>query len=222
MRHRTVSDIMTTKVHTVDVTAPAKTVAKVLDANGMTGLPVLNQIGEVVGVVTLTDLLHKITYQDEQDDWPRLLRRHHVDRAKARAATAGELMTAPAITIGPDASIVEAAARLERHAIRRLPVVDSIGDLVGVLSRGDVIKVLTRPDAAIYVEVLSDVVERVLLLTPEAVEVQVTDGVVTLRGRLARRSEAVLVAALVRRIDGVIRVIDELTFDDDDTQFVYL
>ncbi|MFG1928626.1 CBS domain-containing protein [Cryptosporangium sp. NPDC048952] len=213
---------MTTKVHTVDVTAPAKTVAHVLDSHRITGVPVLNPIGEVVGVVTLTDLLHKITYQDDTDEWPRLLRGHHLDRAKARAATAAQLMTAPAITIGPDAPIVEAAARLEGHRVRRLPVIDSVGDLVGIVSRGDVVKVLTRSDAETYLEILGDVVERALLLPPDILEVQVTDGVVSLRGHLARRSEAILVAALVRRIDGVISVVDHLTFDDDDTQFVYV
>ncbi|GAA3394924.1 CBS domain-containing protein [Cryptosporangium minutisporangium] len=221
MRHRTVRDVMTTDVVTVRVGTPAKDVAEQLDRHRISGVPVLDEAGHVAGVVTATDLLHKITYQEDGDEWPRFLRRHRVDREKAHGTTANDLMTSPATTIGPDASIVEAATVLESGGVKRLPVVDVVGALVGIVSRADLVKVFTRPDHQIRDEIVTDVVERALLLPPAAITVDVTEGVVTLRGHLERRSEAVLAAALARRVDGVVRVVDELGYLNDDTRYVY-
>jgi predicted transcriptional regulator len=136
----------------------------------------------------------------------------HEGRADVRAR---DLMTAPAVTIDPDASIVEAAAKLEDTGVGRLPVVDRGGSLVGVLSRGDLVKVFTRPDEHILDEITEDVVGDLLLLPPELLTIKVADGVVTLRGHLERRSQATQLVALVRRVDGVARVVDELSYGTD-------
>ncbi|MFI5953105.1 CBS domain-containing protein [Cryptosporangium sp. NPDC051539] len=222
MKHRTVRNVMSTDVVTVQADASAKDIAQLLDSHRIAGVPVVAENRDVVvGVVTETDLLHKITYQDETDDWPRLLRRHRVDREKAHGVTARELMTTPAVTIRPDASVVEAAAALERAGVKRLPVVDGVGELVGIVSRSDLVKVFLRPDQQIQAEIVEDVLQQALLLPADACTVEIAQGVVTLKGHLDRRSDAVLAVALARRVDGVIRVVDRLGYLNDDTRYVY-
>ncbi|GAA3399298.1 CBS domain-containing protein [Cryptosporangium minutisporangium] len=219
MTHRQVKDVMTTDVRTVYVGAPAKVVAEQLEAEQVSALPVVDDDFHVVGVVSEADLLHKITYQDDVDDRPRLLRRHRADRAKAEAASARTLMTSPAVTIRPGASVVEAAALMERQHVKRLPVVDDTGELVGIVSRRDLVRLFTRPDEEIRSEVEQEVFGQVLMLAPGTAAAWVANGHVTLRGRLPRRSETQIVAELTRRIDGVVGVANAMTFEQDDTTY---
>lgn len=216
MRHRTVRDVMTPAVVTVALDTPAKIIAELLEKHQISAAPVLDARHNLVGIVSETDLLHKITYQDDADDGPRLLRRHRIDREKARGTVAKDLMTAPAATILPDASIVEAATQMERRGVKRLPVVDGVGELVGIISRRDLVRVFVRADQEIHDEVVADVIHRALLLPPGALSVEVADGVVTLRGQVTWRSEKVLARELTHRVDGVVHVADELTYLTDD------
>ncbi|GAA0222845.1 CBS domain-containing protein [Cryptosporangium japonicum] len=219
MTHRHVRDVMTTEVRTVYIGAPVKVVAEELEAGRVSALPVVDDDRRVVGIVSEADLLHKITYQDDVDDWPRLLRRHRTDRAKAEAASAGTLMTSPAVTIGPGASVVEAAALMEHRNVKRLPVIDDTGDLIGIVSRRDLVRLFTRKDEDIRTEVEHEVFGRVLMLTPGTASAWVANGHVTLRGRLQRKSETEIAAELTRRIDGVVGVANSLTFGQDDTTY---
>ncbi|EXG82457.1 CBS domain-containing protein [Cryptosporangium arvum] len=218
MSHRTVKDVMTTTVRIVYAGTPVKLIAEQLDFAGISAMPVLDDEADVVGVVSETDLLHKITYQDERDEWPRLLRRHRTDRAKAEGLVARDLMTAPAITIDADASVVDAARLMEKRDVKRLPVVNDTGKLLGIVSRGDLVRLFVRSDAQIRDEVEAEVFGRVLLHPPD-VAAEVTDGVVTLSGTLPRRSDVELAVEFARRIDGVVRVVDALAHVDDDTSY---
>lgn len=219
MTHRKVRDVMTTDVRSVYVGSPVKVVAEQLAAGRISGLPVLDDQAKLVGVVSEADLLHKITYQDDADDWPKLFRRHRVDRTKAEGVLARDVMTAPAVTISPAASVVEAATVMERRGLKRLPVVDEDDSLVGILSRADLVRLFVRPDQEIRDEVQAQVLDRVLLLPAGSATVQVTEGVVTLYGKLQRKSEAEIAVELTRRTDGVVDVIDKLTFVEDDTTY---
>lgn len=219
MTHRQVRDVMTTDVRTVFVGSPAKVIAEQLEAGQVSAMPVVDDDGRVVGVVSEADLLHKITYQDDVSDWPRFLRRHRADRAKAEAASAGTLMSSPAVTIGPGASVVEAAALMEQHHVKRLPVIDDIGDLIGIVSRRDLVRMFTRSDDEIRSEVEQEIFRRALMLTPGTAAAWVANGHVTLRGRLPRKSEMEIAVELVRRIDGVVGVASSMTFDQDDTTY---
>ena len=218
MTHRKVQDLMTTNVSTAYVNTPVKTIAEQLDRTRITALPVLDDDANVVGVVSETDLLHKITYQDDTDEWPRLFRRHRVDRAKAEGLVAKDLMSSPAITITPDASVVEAAQLMEERRIKRAPVVNATGKLVGIISRGDLIRLFVQSDASILHEVQTDVLGRIML-HPPGVTAEVTDGIVTLRGELPRRSDIELAIEFTRRVDGVISVEHQLTFAHDDMSY---
>jgi CBS-domain-containing membrane protein len=140
-----------------------------------------------------------------------------VQRVKAAGDSAAELMTAPAVTIGPDATVTEAARLLHRHGIKRLPVVDPAGPLLGIVSRADLLKVFLRSDAEIGQEIRQEVLLRAMWVNPDTVTVKVRDGVVTLTGQLERRSLIPIAVRLVRGLDGVVDVVDRLTFEVDDS-----
>jgi CBS-domain-containing membrane protein len=214
---RRVRDVMTVEVVTVDEHAAFKEVARLLTERRVSALPVLDGEGRVVGVVSEADLLLKEEFP-EGPPGGRLLqgRRRRETRAKAAGGTAAELMTSPAVTIGPDAGVADAARLLHRHQIKRLPVVDPAGPLLGIVSRADLLKVFLRADADIAAEVRQQVLTRAMWIDPDTVAVEVRDGVVTLTGQLERRSLIPIVVSLVRGLDGVVDVVDRLSFEFDD------
>jgi CBS-domain-containing membrane protein len=216
MRKR-VRDVMTTDVCTVDQETPFKRVAELLADRRVSALPVLDRDGRVAGIVSEADLLLKEEFPEGPPD-ARLFegRRRRAVRAKATAATAAELMTSPAVTVGPDASVAEAARLLHRHGVKRLPVVDPAGPLVGIVSRADLLKVFLRPDEEIAADVRQEVLLRSLWVDPDSIGVVVRDGVVTLTGRLERLSQLEIAVSLVHALDGVVDVVDELDYEVDD------
>ncbi|HEY6706029.1 MAG TPA: CBS domain-containing protein [Actinomycetota bacterium] len=208
---------MTQDVVSVDEHAPFKDVAMLITERRVSALPVLDREGRVLGIVSEADLLLKEEFPEGSASG-RLFkgRRRRTDRAKAAGDTAAELMTAPAVTVGPDASIAEAARLLYRHGIKRLPVVDPAGPLLGIVSRADLLKVFLRSDPDIAREVRQQVLRRAMWMDPDTVVVDVRDGVVTLTGQLERRSLIPITVSLVRSLDGVVDVVDRLTFEVDD------
>jgi CBS domain-containing protein len=218
MRRR-VQEVMTRNVATVGERAPFKQIVRTLAERRVSALPVLDAAGRVVGVVSEADLLHKEEFPPGAGG-PRPLesRRRRMARAKAAAATAAELMTAPAVTVGSGATVAEAAKLLERHGIKRLPVVDDAGRLVGIASRVDLLKVFLRSDEDIRREVREDVLLHTMWVDPDAFTVEVRDGVVTLAGPLEFRSLVPIAVRLVHGVDGVVDVVDRLRFAVDDTR----
>ena len=96
--------------------------------------------------------------------------------------------------------------------MKRLPVVDMEGRLVGIVSRADVVAAYTRPDELIEDEIREDVIRRILFLDPDSISVDVTEGVVTLSGEIDNQTDSRLLEELVRRLDGVTRVENQLTW----------
>ena len=217
MRQLTVRDVMTEDVVVVRPTTPFKEVARVLADHGISALPVLDESDRLAGVVSEADLLYKEEY-GTQDARFRLLAspEERAARSKATADSAGQLMTSPAITIGPDAPLVEAAKVMDQHKVKRLPVVDGGGQLIGLVSRADLLRTFLRDDDEIREEVIRDVFMRILWAEPEKFEVNVDDGVVTLSGELQLRSSTVIAVRLTRKVDGVVDVIDKLSYQIDD------
>ena len=217
MRRR-VRDVMTREVVTVDEQTPFKEITQVLADCRISAVPVLDTDGRVVGMVSEADLLLKEEYPEgPPGGWVLEGRHRRGVRAKAAGDTAVELMTAPAITIDPDATLAEAARLMHRHQIKRLPVVDPAGPLLGIVSRADLLKVFLRGDEAIARDVRQDVLQRALWVDPDSVGVEVRDGVVTLTGQLERRSQIPIAVSLVHGVDGVVDVVDRLGFEVDDT-----
>jgi CBS-domain-containing membrane protein len=217
MMRSTVGDVMTADVVTVRTDATFKEIARVLITRKVSGLPVVDAEGTLVGVVSEADLLPKEELKSATGERPELqLRAATTARVKAGGDTAGELMSNPVATIASDASVVEAARTLAEHDIKRLPVVDH-GRLVGIVSRADVLSVFLNSDEQIGDLVMEEVVKRCLWEGPEYVSVEVENGIVTLGGRLQLKSLIPIALRLTAAIDGVVDVIDRLTYVQDDT-----
>jgi len=210
---RRVSDVMTTSVVTVDRITPYKEIARLLAEHRISGVPVLKMGREVAGVVTEADLLdaedkvqRRLHAAASRTWWPR--------RQRHPALTAGELMTTPAITIGPHATIPAAARLMNTHHLRRLPVVDEKGKLAGIVSRRDLLSVFLRPDEDIATDVRR-LLDEVLLAEPGEADVTVREGVVTLTGTLDPNAgpHGDLIPVTIKLmwdVDGVVDVIDRL------------
>jgi len=207
---------MTAQVVAVRRDAGFKQMVDVLAEFRVSALPVIDRELHVLGVVSEADLLHKVEFAG-QDAHVKLLEgtRRRAAKAKAAGESAEDLMTSPAVTIGPDATIGEAARLMEAKHVKRLPVVEN-GHLVGIVSRRDLLRPYLRPDSAIRGDILADVLEHTLWVEPGTIEVDVEHGRVTLSGRADRRSTARIAVRLTGAVDGVVAVVDELTWEFDD------
>jgi CBS domain-containing protein len=215
---RTVGEVMTRDVVQAHRETPFKVVARLLDQHRISGLPVVDHDDKVVGVISGSDLIRRQATRPA--DGPAQRKHPHARDHLARravAATAGELMSTPAITVHPEQKVADAARVMERHGVERLPVVDEEDRLIGIATRRDLLRVFLRTDEEIRQEVLDDILNT-LSLPPQDVVVSVRDGMVTLEGRLERRSDIPLTVRSTYRVDGVIGVVNSLTFHLDDTR----
>jgi CBS domain-containing protein len=212
-----VRDLMTTEVVTVGPETPLRDVARILADNRISGLPVVDAQGDVLGVVSEADIVMKAKGTEEGKggflSWLFLEGVEAEDKLAAR--TAGEAMSAPAIVIEPDRPVHEAAATMTEMGVNRLPVVED-GKLVGLVTRADLVRAFTRSDAEILTEIREEVILRTFWIPPETVTVQVRDGLVTLVGRLETRFEAEALPRFVARVPGVVGVDSTLTWQFED------
>ncbi|WP_019072581.1 CBS domain-containing protein [Streptomyces hokutonensis] len=224
MKHNKVGSVMTTEVVRATYGTPFKEVARLLGEHRISGLPVVNEDDKVLGVVSETDLMaHQAEAPDPYEAKKRfrfadLTRSARRRAAKATARTAGQLMTEPAVTVHATDTIVEAARTMAQHRVERLPVLDEENRLVGIVTRRDVLQVFLRSDADIHDEVVEEVLVRALWQAPRSIDVSVAEGVVTLAGQMERKSETEIALSMTRQIDGVVAVVDELTYRLDDSQ----
>ncbi|MFF0789256.1 CBS domain-containing protein [Streptomyces spiralis] len=200
-----VSDVMTHTVVAVGRNAPFKDIVGLMGQWKVSALPVLEGEGRVIGVVSEADLLPKEEFRDSDPDRFTQLRRLS-DLAKAGALTAGELMSSPAVTVHPDAALAEAARIMAQRKVKRLPVVNEEGVLEGVVSRGDLLKVFLRTDDDIAEEVRREVVVPLFPSLAERIQVEVSDGLVTLTGQIRDTTLVPVAARLVRAVEGVVDV----------------
>jgi CBS domain-containing protein len=195
-----VKDIMTTRVRTAAAAATLKETAAALTEHGVSGLPVVDETGHVVGVISEADIVAKEaglalpdTFADE----------------KTLARTVAEAMTAPPVTVHPQAPVCEAARLMTERSVKRLPVVE--GDrLVGIVSRADLVRAFGRADSSIEAELRR--LFRALWLRETDVRFHVASGYVALVGELETEGEARYVEAEVKRIPGVVAVVSRLTW----------
>jgi CBS-domain-containing membrane protein len=218
MRQWKVKDVMTTDVVTVHADTPYGDIVSTLAKHRISAVPVVDRFHEVIGVVSEADLLHKVEFIGDTEhrlfEWGS----KKANRAKADGVTAIELMNSPAVTIQPGDSVVVAAKRMEAAKVKRLPVVNDRGHVVGIVARSDLLKMYLRPDQDLLEDVVENVLRRMLWIDPLTVKPEVHGGVVTLAGSLDRRSTAELAVHITKSVPGVIQVVDQITFEFDDTE----
>ncbi|MDQ0958113.1 CBS domain-containing protein [Streptomyces sp. B4I13] len=223
MKHTKVGTVMMDDVVTAQYGTGFKEITRLLAEHRISGLPVVDDDEKVIGVISETDLMFRQAATPEPGareprrglSW--LSRSGRSAAAKARARTAGMLMSAPAVTVHADESIASAARTMAQHRIERLPVVDEEDRLVGIVTRRDLLQVFLRPDEDIRREVVDQVIVGALWLSPQTIDVSVYEGVVTLHGQVERASEKPIILKLTSRIDGVVAVVDQLTYRLDDS-----
>jgi CBS domain-containing protein len=204
-----VEDLMTRDVVSVAPSTSVKSIAETLVEHRISGLPVCEMDGTVVGVVSEGDILVRAEGRAEASrgvlgwliDGPSA-----VELVKARALTADQAMTAPAITIAPHRPAAAAARTMVERGVNRLIVVDGYGKLVGIVTRADIVRAFARPDDEIEQEIRQDVLLRMIWAEPGRVDVSVRNGEVELRGELETTSDVELLEAFVGRVTGVLSV----------------
>jgi CBS domain-containing protein len=183
-----ICDVMTRSVISARAETPLKEVARLLVHNGISGLPVVNDDGDVVAQVD-----------------------------KLEAVTAGECMTTPAVTIASDRLISEAAATMTARRVNRLPVVDH-GRVVGIVTRADLIRAYVRSDEELATTIRQEVLLRTLWEDPTSFTVEVVNGVASIKGHVERRSIAGMVDRAIRLVPGIVDVLADVTWGRDDSQ----
>jgi CBS domain-containing protein len=206
--HSRVEDVMTTSVVTIDRITPYKEIARLLAEHRISGMPVLTMGRHVAGVVSGADL---IAARDQSQAGGRRPRWLGGGKPQHHALVASQLMTAPALTVHPQATLATAARLMNTHHVQRLIVVDPDGKLIGVVSRRDLLSVFLRPDAEIAHQV-REILTEVLPGGPTGVEVAVHNGVVTLTGEPELSADTGLIQVALRlatEVDGVVDVINK-------------
>ena len=213
MMEPTVKDVMTTRVVSVNRDASFREMAAALREHRVSAFPVVDADGEVIGVVSEADMLTKQALGSEPQGMPGMITGllRHREHAKARGITAGDLMSSPAVTVAPEDTVKRAAKLMYTRKVKRLPVVDAGGHLVGIVSRADVLAIFDRPDEEIRTEIRDQIIRDAFLIDPATYGVIVRDGVVTLAGPESNDVGHDLVHR-IRHVPGVVAVRDRLSY----------
>jgi CBS domain-containing protein len=211
-----VGRLMTKDVISVTPDTPLREVADILASNGISGVPVVADT-EVLGVVSEADIIAKEQGAPllQKSGFARVFgSRNPQFEARLAARTAGDAMTTPAVTIERFRSIAGAAQLMSEHGVNRLPVLQN-GELVGIVTRADLVRAFARPDREIATDIREEVVKRAFWQPTESVTVAVDDGEVVLRGTVESKSVAEALPAAVTRVAGVVGVHSELEWPPD-------
>jgi CBS-domain-containing membrane protein len=217
MRKWTVGEVMTANVVAVPEDATYRTIVDLLAEHRISAVPVVDESRRVVGVVSEADLLYKVEFAGARPERRVFPSRHRTDRQKSEGQVARDVMSSPAVITQRGTPLPAAARLMDEKRVKRLPVVDEGGVLVGIVSRADLLKVHLRTDEELHHDIVDEVLGRTLWLEPHEVQVLVDGGVVTLRGRVDHKSVAGLAVRLTASVAGVVEVVDELTYELDDT-----
>jgi CBS domain-containing protein len=180
-------ELMSTPVVTVYPETPLKEVAEIMAAHQISGVPVVDRDGRLLGIVSESDFIARME-TPRRRGFPRRLLQGAMAPSRLSGRTASDLMTAPVVTAGPEARMRDLVHLMTAHDVNRLPIVDE-GRVVGLVTRADILRVLARSDAAITEEVLWRLVHEFWIDT-ETVDVTTREGVVTIAGSLDTRRDA--------------------------------
>jgi CBS domain-containing protein len=208
-----VMDVMTFNVIWVEEDAPFAAMAAALRQHRVSAFPVVDKKQQVIGIVSEADLLAKEALGGGDGRMPGMITGllRHREMAKARGVMARDVMTAPAVTVSPEATVEHAAQLMYLHRAKTLPVVDSGDRLMGIVSQADLLSVYGRPDEDIRADVLGGMTTRDAA-HPETVSVAVKDGVVTFGGVPESAEAGHEIVRRARHVDGVVAVLDGFTY----------
>jgi CBS domain-containing protein len=214
-----VRDVMTARVVAVRKNATFKEMAALLTEYRVSAFPVLDDEGKVIGVVSEADLLSKEALVADMGSQAAWLGRiagspYHDEFAKAAAVTAADLMTKPPVVVTPDEPVTSAARLMYHGRVKRLPVVGEKGQLIGIISRADVLSVYSRPDEEIRQEITKNVILNEFFAGPDRFVVTVKDGIVTLEGYPESAAKGRDIVAEAWHVEGVVSVRDRLTYPE--------
>jgi CBS domain-containing protein len=200
---------MTEGVLSVTPGASLREAATVLVEHRVSGLPVVDDQGQVVGVLSETDIVVKASGGTEHSGYLAWFFDSDLTGEKVSAETVGQAMSSPAVTITPDRTVHEAARVMIDERVNRLPVVRD-GELVGILTRSDVVRAFTRTDAELASEIQEDILRRTFWAEPGSITVAVSDGRVTLTGEVETEADREMLPLFVSRVPGVVAVKTDL------------
>ena len=200
---------MTEGVVSVRPDASLREAASVLVEHGVSGLPVVDEEGAVVGVLSETDIVMKASGGTERSGFLTWLFDEDSAGVKVTAETAGQAMSSPAVTVAPNRTVHEAARLMIEDQVNRLPVVQD-GKLIGILTRSDIVRAFTRSDAELASEIKDDILRRTFWAEPSSVTVAVADGRVTLTGEVETEADKEMLPLFVSRVPGVVAVSADL------------
>ena len=213
--HASVASVMSSPVVTVSPETSVKDCVRILRRKRVSGLPVVDSNGRLVGIVSESDLLNKVERRDP-DVYVLESRKHRLDRARASAFDVGSAMSTTVVSVPPEFPIALAAREMHTRGFKRLPVVDSHGRLVGIVSRGDLLTVFLRTDRQVRADVKQLLAEAMASHGGAGLRAHVSDGVVELDGAFGQRSRCEATVRAVTGIDGVIGVRSRMTYEVDD------
>jgi CBS domain-containing protein len=206
----TVRDVMTARVVAVREDATFKEMADMLGTCRISAFPVIDRAGKVIGIVSEADLLARLARQDGHAGWLDGLT-HPREHDKPGAVVASELMTSPPVTVRPDQPLQQAARLMYDRRVKRLPVVSDNGNLVGIISRADVLSVFRRSDEEIRREATDQVILDRFAVNPDSMTVIVRDGILTISGRPETDEVGREIVTALRHLEGVVSVRDRLS-----------
>jgi CBS domain-containing protein len=220
MKQVTVRDVMTNSVITTSPSAPFKYVLRIMQDHRISAVPVVDEGGRLVGIVSEADLLKAESTEPPRRnvflEWFLSPRRLAVIERRAEDLRAEDVMTRDVVTVSPETPVTEAARILLEAGVKRLPVTGEEGRVVGIVSRADLLRPFLRSDLDIRREVIEEVILGAMWIDPSTLDVRVHRGVVTVTGRVERRSEKEILVLLIRRVTGVVGLHDELSYEEDD------
>jgi CBS domain-containing protein len=209
-----VKDVMSTHVIAVRQIASYKEMAAMLHSQRLSAFPVIDDDNKVIGVVSETDLLPKEALEGSMPRTMQGLAPQRV-RSQVNGVTAADLMSQPAVTIGPDETVTSAARLMYDRRVKRLPVVDDDGTLIGIVTRSDVLTVYGKPDPQIADEISKDLILGTFRCDPARFTVTVKDGIVTIEGTPEATQIGLDIIDAARHMEGVVAVRDRLTYPAD-------
>jgi CBS domain-containing protein len=205
-------ELMSTPVVTIHPEASLKELAEVMVTHQVSGVPVVDRAGTLLGVVSESDLMAKIEgaiAEQTEAGIPHLLTvlaKALDGSSKPTARSVADLMTRRVVSAGPDATVQELVHLMIAYDINRIPIVET-GRLLGIVTRADILRTFVRPDAAIETDLRWRVAHE-LWINPETLTISCRNGIVTLAGTVDTHADAELVRRWAAKTEGVVGVDD--------------